>query len=298
MGRHARLSESLIRAVVGSCEFALSVLGAILLYHGPRGAWPSVGTLCHVTGKSEAAIHRALRALVQSGILLSARRRRPNGSDTTTVYRLAARFEVGASEGGCQSWEGGGVVGDTPLDLPNTQGEQPLKAPSAEADAGTGTGGGSPPLPPTLSTGAIVGEVLERHGRAYRKRHGRAYLGRRRDASAVRVLVAWAAADGAGSAPEAIAWVGSYLRAFWRLSGPPRDRGYRLSDALKVPEFCRPKAAAPGALAGASAAIPPPTTPHDQYVSNLRSVLGGLASEGLTFARELGQRIALREALG
>lgn len=282
---HARFPmNGLLRFVVSHCERALAVLVVILAHAGSAGAWPAVSTISRLSGKSEAAVHRALRALVRLGILISCRRHRPCGADTSTLYRLSPCW-------GSQLRQGEGVSSETPLIFEQPSRTTPL--PPAALPAMTEAGGDTPPAPPPLPVPAgeapgvqlqpeerqaAVQGVLDANLHGYPAAHGgRPYLPRRMDSRAAPRLVAYAEAYGCRSRSAVSAWVVAYLARFWRLGGRWAERDHRLSDAPKVSSECRPPVLVPRPVVPAWR--PPPVAEPLSWES-IRGQLFRLAAGG------------------
>lgn len=102
-----------------------AVFSWIAFYKNQDGSFPSVDTLCTVTGtKSRATIRKAVTSLMERGFLIVERRKRENGSDTTNNYvplfldeqEIAPSEPVPeAIEGGDQKLRGEGSKIDPPL---------------------------------------------------------------------------------------------------------------------------------------------------------------------------------------
>jgi len=298
--------RSVVRLVVKgqevafSCERTLPVLLAVLAHDGAGGSWASIATLARESGKSESAVHRALRALVLLGVLLGCRRRRGNGSDSTSIYRLAPKW---AALLGCRSGQGEGAIDGTPFDLPNNPKEQPPTPPAA-CDPAVGlevhgeAGGDTPPAPPALVPTAVEAggglsptdraaaclALLAWNGEAYPAAHGgRAYLPDvRADGRAVPKIVRYAEAAGCRTVPAVGAWCSSYLSRFWTLGGKAADFGHRLSAAVKLAEFCRPRPR--------PTVVPRPETVPTVDPAAFRRAAAAAASSGCEFAASIVRR--------
>jgi hypothetical protein len=299
---HARYPIALISFVKRACASAVFVLLAVLAHDGPGGAWPKVARLVKLSGCSESAVHRALRLLVRFGVLVSCRRHRPNGADTTTAYWLAPKW---AAQLGCQGWKGEGATDGTPLEIPeHTQLPTPISPtaclPAAGAEVATVAGGDAPPAPPAASSGPCALGPAERtaaclallalNGESYPAAHGgRVYLPQRTDERGARRLVVFAIASGCRTLAAVVAWCRAYLSRFWTLGGKAAERGHVLADARKASEFCRPRPR-PTVVPRSETVAPADPAAYGRTVEDL-------ASKGIEFAIMLSRSRA-RAAAG
>ena len=77
--------------------------------------WPSVSTLARKCSVSTHTVRRALRVLVDQGLLVAEPRRRPDGSSTSNRYRLHLGGGDNSSPGAdaADAWDGQGCQGAT-----------------------------------------------------------------------------------------------------------------------------------------------------------------------------------------
>lgn len=243
--RHARVSESVLSAAVAACEWGVSTLCALLLYHGRAGAWPSIPTLARTVGKSPDRVRRALHEFVEAGILLASQRKRPDGSCTSTCYTLAARFQVGDFEADTPSRRH-----NPPLACTQGGSEQskeqsiPLSPPAAVQVTAGGSANppATPPIPATTPAGDRAARrlVFAAWLVLYRAKLRRPYLPHpRTDNRAIGLLVGMAIADGAEDVEAVGAWGRSYLAAYLeRATGRAVERRFPLRYAPALDWLC------------------------------------------------------------
>lgn len=77
-----------IRSLKAACSVKATAF-ALHSYCGSKShCWPSVATLAADTGLSPRSIHRAIKSLVEAGMLVVERRTRKDGSYTSNLYRF------------------------------------------------------------------------------------------------------------------------------------------------------------------------------------------------------------------
>jgi hypothetical protein len=54
-------------------------------------------------------------------------------------------------------------------------------------------------------------------------------------------MAQWPMVDGARTVESVRRWWQSYMTAYLRLAGRAAERGHRLADAWRYPQFCRPR---------------------------------------------------------
>lgn len=85
---------------------ALAVLAALGTYSDRDGwCWPATSTLAQRLGTSRQAVSKQIKALVQLGYVETQRRKRPDGGDATTAYRLLFDGDMAEEYGRLKSAE-------------------------------------------------------------------------------------------------------------------------------------------------------------------------------------------------
>ena len=243
--RHARVSESVLTAAVAACDWGVSTLVALLLYHGRSGSWASIPTLARIVGKSPDRVRKALHEFVEAGILLASPRFRADGSCSSTCYTLAARFQVPEFEASTPSCRR-----NPPLASTQGASEQSRESttPQSPPAAALATAGGStnPPATPPIPASTPAGERASRSAvlavwcLLYRAKMHRAYLPHpRTDRRAIGLLVSMAIADGAADVEDVAAWCKRYLAAYLeRATGRAAERRFPLRYAPALDWLC------------------------------------------------------------
>lgn len=115
-------------------------------------AWPSLARLAYDTSLSTATVKRALNSLEDAGLISRTRRRRPDGGNDRTLYRILGF--AGIRGGGSQRAKGGSSqrAGGVAHSEPNMKRDQTngslREKPAREPDKGWSFGGRAPEAKP------------------------------------------------------------------------------------------------------------------------------------------------------